>query len=101
MYRVLSFFLSTIFFCGQLSAQRMFTLQQCLDSATANYIPVKRSSLSVQAAQVNLNQSRANLLPNLAAYLEHGVYFGRSVDPTSNAYVDQQFNYANYQLGSN
>jgi outer membrane protein len=99
MYRVLSF-VCAVFISVQAMTQPAYTLQQCIDSAQANYIPVKRSNLAAQSAQVNLNQARANLLPNLIGDFAHGLYFGRSIDPTSNTYVDQQFNYANYGVQS-
>jgi outer membrane protein len=98
MFRVLSIALSLVLFQG-LEAQT-YTLQQCIDSALANNIPVKQSGLQAQSAQVALNQSRLNLLPNLNADVFHGIYQGRSIDPSSNGYVNQNLNSANYQLNS-
>lgn len=101
MYRVLSSILFLFFVNLHAAAQRDYTLQQCIDSALANYIPVKRSELAAQTAQVNMNQARANMLPNLIGDFAHGMYFGRSINPTTNAFVDQQYNYANYGVTSN
>lgn len=81
------------------SAQR-FSLQQCIDTALAKNIPVKQSGLAAETAEVNLKQARANLLPDLNAVLNHGLNQGRSIDPFTNAYVNQSVNYASYGLSS-
>jgi outer membrane protein len=41
-----------------------------------------------------------NRLPYLTADVTHGIYNGRSIDPSSNGYVNQNLNSANYQLNS-
>lgn len=78
-----------------------YTLQQCIDSALANNIPVKRTALVTQAAEVNWKQSKWNLLPDLNANLSHGLNAGRSIDPSTNTFVNQNVNGANYGLTSN
>lgn len=98
MFRVLSisFFLFVI-----ASAQaQTYTLQQAIDSALANNIPVKQSGLDAQTAKVDFNQARLNLLPFVSADVNHSIYNGRSIDPSSNGYVNQNLNSANYQLSS-
>lgn len=81
-------------------AQPHYSLQQCLDTALARNIGVKQSALQSEAAEVAMKQSRANLLPDLNASLNHGLNQGRSIDPFTNAYVDQSINYARYSLNS-
>jgi outer membrane protein len=66
------------------------TLQNCLDIAVANNIPVKQTELQEQAAKVNLNQSKYNRLPNVAAGVDYGINSGRSIDPFTNSYNNQQ-----------
>lgn len=95
----LSFFL-ILFFAFTGKAQSSYTLQQCIDSALANNIPVKQSVLAAQMAEVNWRQSRSNLLPNLNAELNQGANFGRSIDPFTNTYVNQNVNTANYGISS-
>ncbi|MDB5253465.1 MAG: TolC family protein [Flaviaesturariibacter sp.] len=77
-----------------------YTLQQCIDTALAQNIPVKQAGLLAESAAVQLNQARYNLLPNLNADIFHGLSQGRSIDPNSNSYVNQSLNYASYQLNS-
>jgi outer membrane protein len=77
-----------------------YTLDQCIEIALKNNIQVKQSGLQVQAAEVAYKQSKANLLPDLNGSITHGVNQGRSIDPFTNAYVDQKINYASYGIGS-
>ena len=98
MYRVLSifFFLFISFF----AKSQTYTLQQCIDSALANNIPVKRAGLQTQTAEVNWKQSRANLLPDLNANVSQNIFSGRSIDPSTNAFVNQNYNGGNYGINS-
>lgn len=71
------------------------TLKTCLDIATANNIPVKQNELLEQNAKLNLNQSRMNRLPNVSASLNYGINNGRSIDPYTNSYINQQLSSSN------
>ena len=95
-------FLVLFFFSSlcKVQSQQVYTLQQCIDSALANNIPVKQAGLRAEEAQVNWKQARMNLLPDLNASISHGVNSGRSIDPFTNTYVNQAINYATYGLGS-
>src|SRR6478672_1710715 len=98
MNRVLSFILWIILaFSGK--AQQI-SLQQCIDTAIANNITIRQKYLLMQSAEVDWHQSRSNILPNLLGGVFHGTSQGKSIDPSSNNYVNQNLNYANYQLTS-
>lgn len=99
MNRVLSCFFIFLFFSFTASSQT-WTLQQCIDTAVKNNIPVQRAGLQTQAAEVNWRQSKANLLPDLSADLSHSLYSGRSIDPSTNSYVSQNTNGASYGVSS-
>lgn len=93
-------FLFHLYLFGQGSTQRI-TLQQAIETAIANNIQVKQSNLLVESAEVNYRQARANQLPNLNGNVAHGMNQGRSIDPFTNAYLNQQINYASYGVGTN
>ena len=95
-FLVLVFF----FFISDLQAQTIYPLQQFIDTALANNIPVKQAGLRAEEAQVNWKQARMNLLPDLNASISHGVNSGRSIDPFTNTYVTQSVNRANYGISS-
>jgi outer membrane protein len=86
-------------FSNPLFAQKL-TLQQCIDTAIAKNIVVRQNNLLMQRDAINWNQARLNRLPDLNANFNHGLSQGRSIDPSSNDYVNQQINYANYNLSS-
>ena len=82
------------------SAQKVFTLKQCVDTAIANNLAVKQSDLQVERSAINYKQAKDNVLPSLAANLNHGLNQGRSIDPFTNGYVSQNIGYGNYNLGA-
>lgn len=85
---------------NKINAQ-VFTLKQCVDSAITNNLQVKQSDLQMQNASINLRQSKQNQIPNLFATLNHGINQGRSIDPFTNSYVNQNIGYGTYDLSSN
>ena len=88
-----------LIFSNTVSAQK-FNLQQAIDTAIANNILVRQNNLLMQREAVNWNQARLNRLPDLNANVNHGMSQGRSIDPFSNDFVNQQINYANYGINS-
>src|SRR5215213_2464738 len=75
------------------------TLQQSIDLAIKNNTDVKESEFNMQTAGVNYNQAKGNLLPDVTGSVTHGLNQGRSIDPFTNSYINQQVNFANYNLG--
>ena len=74
------------------------TLKACLDIALANNIPVKQNELQEQVAKVNVNQAKYNRLPNISSALNYGINNGRSIDPFTNSYSNQQLPSSNANL---
>jgi len=99
MYR-LTTILFFVFVTVHTRAQTTYTLQQCIDSALAHNILVKRAGLERQSAEVNWQQAKANVLPDLNANISHGYYYGRTLSQ-SNIYVNANSNSGGYNLNSN
>ena len=76
------------------------TLQQCIETGIANNLPVLQSELQTQTAEVNMKQAKANRFPDLNGTVNHGINQGRSIDPFTNSFINQQVNYAGYGLSS-
>lgn len=85
---------------AQTNSEHRLTLKQCVDAALTNNLQVRQSDLQMQGSAINLSQSRSNVLPDLFANLNHGFNQGRSIDPFTNSYINQQITYANYSLSS-
>jgi outer membrane protein len=80
---------------------RPLTLQECVQTAITNNLDVKQSDLDMQRAGVNWRQSKANLLPNISGEIDHTLNQGRSIDLSSNSYVNQQQTSGSYSLSGN
>lgn len=70
-------------------SQKVWTLEECAAYATANNISLKQSQLNAQLSDYTLTQSKLNLLPSLNASTGYYFNFGRTIDPTSNLFVNQ------------
>ena len=68
-----------------------FSLQQCVETALNNNIPVKQNELLLQAARADWQRAKANLLPDLNGNWGYGWNQGRAIDPFTNGYIDQRF----------
>ena len=100
-------FLTTGIFCvigftlfAQNPVTGRLTLQQCIEIGIANNLDVLQSDLDVQASQINWKQAKTNMLPDLNGTARHGINTGRSIDPNTNTFVNENNSYANYSLGT-
>lgn len=80
---------------AQSSDKRVYTLKECVEIALKNNLTVRRNQLSVETAEINLLQSRMNMLPTINFSGSTGYNWGRSIDPTSNQFIDQRIQNAN------
>jgi len=85
---------------AQDSLSQVLTLKECVETALKNNFDVKVSELQSERARVSWQQARANLLPNLNVSVDHSNNKGRSIDPFTNLYSDQNNQYANYNANS-
>ena len=76
----------------------VYTLQQCIDIGYKNNADVKQAEFSAESAKINYDQSKANMFPVLNAGIYHTLYNGRSINPTTNAYINEQNTAGTYQL---
>ena len=93
-----------IFLCGCLLAAtvvraqtaEVWDLKQCIDYAVAHNISIKQADISARIAQLQADQAKYNLLPNVSANTGTGMRFGRSIDPTTNSFATTQFLFQNF-----
>jgi outer membrane protein len=81
-------------------AQEQITLPQAIDRMLKNNLNIKQGGLNVAAADVNLRQSKAALLPSLNASANNDISFGRGLDQTSFQIVDQKLFQSSGSLGA-
>jgi len=71
---------------------KQWKLQDCVDYAFENNLTVQRSSLSVQNSEAMLRQARLGRIPTLNGNIFNSWRGGRSIDPTSNQFVNTSIN---------
>lgn len=72
-----------------LQAQEKWTLEQCLDYALKNNIQVKKTQLSQQSAQINLNQAKNNRLPSVNGSVSANMNNGSVINQITNQRINQ------------
>lgn len=97
---ILCFFL--VFFLTGLNAQqKVWSLEECTNLSLQNNISLNQKKLSGKLDEINLEQSKAGVLPSLSATGSQSFNFGRSVDPYSYEYIEQNISSSNLSLNSN
>ncbi len=76
------------------------TLQQCVQLAIKNNAAVNRSGFTAETGEVSWQQSKGNALPFVSGIINHNINQGRSIDPFTNSYVNQNITSANYGLNA-
>ena len=89
IFKILLFSILCVSFANAQEAEK-WTLQECIDYALENNLTVKRSSLNVQTSELNLSQSNYSRTPSVIANGSYAWSWGRSIDPTTNLFVDNQ-----------
>ncbi len=77
---------------------KSYTLNECIAIAVKNNLELKSSVLSANTTKINFQQSKANLLPSLSGSYNIGVNSGRSINPFTNDFVNQELTFSNARL---
>lgn len=78
-----------------------FTLDDCIAIALENNLDLKSAELSAKTSEVYYNQSRSEMIPSLNASFNLGLNNGRSIDPFTNDFINQELTYSNAGLNFN
>lgn len=90
-----------VFLCREtLFAQKSWTLDQCINYAWENNFSVHNQELGVKIKKTDYRQARNDLLPDLGFSTSYTQNYGRSIDPTTNSYIDVQFFNNGYGLSA-
>lgn len=77
-----------------------YSLQQCIDIALKNNADIQHREVTSDVQKANLLGARGNMLPTFNGDITHGINHGRSIDPFTNTYDNQNTKVANYSLSS-
>ncbi len=90
-----------IFFITQnLSAQKQWSLEECINYAFENNIQIKQSELSVESANYDYKQKKLNLIPSLNAGANYNFGWGRSIDMATYRYTNNNTQQSYFNLSS-
>lgn len=95
------FFLSMLLsYTGFAQGSNQWTLEECIDYAHQHNLQVKQSQLNMLSSKVELDRSKADIFPTLNAGSGFSNAVGRSIDPFTNAMIDEPVTSQSYSLTS-
>lgn len=97
--KIVSFLAATFLLTGA-TAQEKWDLKRAVEFAVANNISVKQADVQQRIAALNFKQSRLQQIPTVNITGSAGVYGGRSIDPTTNQFTNQQILSTQFGLNS-
>jgi len=71
----------------------VWSLERCVQYAIDHNISIKQDSLNARLAKYSLKQSQLSQLPVVSANGSYGKSLGRSINPTTNQFVDANYNF--------
>ena len=72
-------------------AQKLWTLEDCIEYALENSIQLKRTQLLSESARNNFNQSRLDVLPGIGASVSHDLNSGRALNTDTYQWENREF----------
>lgn len=86
--------LFTIAFCSTGIAQdSLWTMEKSIAYAKTNSLGIQQSVLNERVTKMQWQQSRLSILPNISVSSSYGRNFGRSIDPTSNSFINTTYDF--------
>lgn len=95
--------LSLLFMAGFITighAQEQWSLEKCISHAVQNSLTVKQSHFSIRNAELGVKGSQLSRLPSLNGSISGGYQFGRTIDPTTNDFDQQNIGFNSISLNS-
>ncbi len=77
---------------AQAQQDNVWSLQRCVQYAISHNISIKQDSLNARLARYTLLQSQLSQIPAVSASGSYGKSFGRSINPTTNQFVEGSYN---------
>ncbi len=84
-----------------LYAQDVWDLRRCVDFAVANNIQVRQNKVQEEIADVALRQTSASRIPSFNFQSSGGGQFGRSIDPATNLFTNNNIAFINGAIQTN
>ena len=79
-------------------AQKIWTLDDCINYAKDNNLNIKQQNLNVQSAEYDKIHSYGNMLPSINGFVSHTYDFGLTVDRFTNEFANAEVLADNFYL---
>jgi outer membrane protein len=89
-----------LFLSFQTQGQETWNLEKCIRYAQENSLILEQATFGVEFAEINKKQATQSRYPNLSGNSGLQLNFGRSIDPTSNEFITDQFLSNNFSVSS-
>jgi outer membrane protein len=84
-----------LFIAGSVQAQdSLWTLERTVQYALENNLDIRQSVLNERLSKLQLQQSEFSQLPNASISGNYGRSYGRSIDPTSNQFINAGYTFS-------
>jgi outer membrane protein len=90
----------SIYFSGASAQSKVWTLKECIGRALEKNVLLNQQKLSNDLNEINAKQSMHARIPTLSGAASQSYSFGRSIDYSTNQFVDQSFRTNNFSLNS-
>ena len=84
---------------AQNTTEKSYSLDECISIALQNNLDLKSTNLRANSAKINYRQSIGNMTPSINGNFNLGVNDGRSIDPFTNDFINQELTFSNLGLG--
>jgi len=83
---------------AQTKLKKEYTLSESINIALKNNLDLKSTILRANTATINFKQSKTDVLPTLNGNYNIGVNTGRSIDPFTNDFINQELTFSSARL---
>ncbi|PQJ11088.1 TolC family protein [Flavipsychrobacter stenotrophus] len=91
-FKALLFVFLLLHLQAQAQEGSVWSLQRCIQYAISHNISIKQDSLNARLARYTVLQSQLSQIPAVSASGSYGKSFGRSINPTTNQFVEGSYN---------
>ncbi len=78
-----------VFFVQFSFSQKTWSLTKCIQYAQQNSLSVKQGQNQIEQAQLSAQEAKFSRYPTVNSSLRGGVNFGRTIDPTTNSFIQE------------
>lgn len=90
----------SLFISSLVTGQEKWDLRRCVEYALANNISVKQADIVARTTELTLKQSKLAQYPSANFSNNSGINSGRSIDPTSNQFTNQQLLFSQFSFNT-